>query len=594
MYWSHQFKKIFIAISFILWFILLVFEVKVNVIRKLKSYELSLLDIVRETEQKIQRLEDVLVYARNIFIETDDIVHHQENVLKDFSYDQKSKTGFSSVDLQSKGVVTFKGALFTKLNQEIIARSFLLEKIFSPAYKNFKNIPWFYLTTENMLYLYPWISPQDFFYDEIKIGQKEFFQKTRPQNNPERKFILTNPYLDEAGKGPMFTASLPIYLHDQFVGSLSADILLRDFSKFQEILSDHKKTELLILNKDGFKIAPFNDGQNDNQLDQYSLELIYRIDQFYYFNHFSLSHFLFDFVHEAYFKISGLSYPLDYYIKIDRLTFFIELFLNLRISILFFFILLFMFVFHFLYSSFNLEKEKDKVYRNKLLSLAEMSAGIAHEINNPLTVIKGRSELALKKINSEDELDREYLKNSFEKVHVSVERISKIIRALKSFSREGTLDPMIPVALKTIIDDSLLLSESKLKSHNVKLNVEDPPQVLVHCRAFQIVQIFINLINNSIDAMEVIEEDRRELSIKFIIVENSLEVYVSDAGFGIPNSIVQRMFDPFYTSKEVDKGTGLGLSISKKIALEHGGDLIYAKDKVHTTFVLKLICSKDL
>jgi C4-dicarboxylate-specific signal transduction histidine kinase len=233
----------------------------------------------------------------------------------------------------------------------------------------------------------------------------------------------------------------------------------------------------------------------------------------------------------------------------------------------------------------NLKNEADNIQKNKLLSLAEMSGGIAHEINNPLTVILGRANQTLKKIDQPDYTKKE-IANNLEKIVFSAERISKIITTLKNFSRSDQSQPMQMVKLERIINESLLLCENRIHNESTSLNIDFIPNAELKCHAYQIIQILINLINNSFDATTHLEE--KWIHISFETNEDFIKIIITDSGNGIPKENYNKIFEPFFTTKPINFGTGLGLSISKKIAMSHKGDLIYDQQNKHTCFILKL------
>ena len=116
--------------------------------------------------------------------------------------------------------------------------------------------------------------------------------------------------------------------------------------------------------------------------------------------------------------------------------------------------------------------------------------------------------------------------------------------------------------------------------------IEPIPKVLLPGRAVQLSQVILNLLNNSFDAMETVED--KFVEIKFIKTQTHFSILISDSGPGIPGDIASRIFNPFFTTKEVGKGTGLGLSIAKGIIEDHQGELSLHQGGARTTFEIKL------
>lgn len=235
-------------------------------------------------------------------------------------------------------------------------------------------------------------------------------------------------------------------------------------------------------------------------------------------------------------------------------------------------------------NSMALERAK-MVQSSKLATLGEMAGGIAHEINNPLTIINGKAKQIKRLIDSRD-VDFERVRTELIKIESTTERIAKIIRGLRSFSRNADADPMEKTKLKQILDDTLELCRERFKNHSIDLEINCSEEILLECRPSQISQILINLLSNSSDAIENLPE--KWVSLHVQDHGESILISVTDSGTGIPSSIVERMMNPFFTTKEVGKGTGLGLSISKGIAQDHHGRLKYDPSSRNTRFILEL------
>ena len=221
----------------------------------------------------------------------------------------------------------------------------------------------------------------------------------------------------------------------------------------------------------------------------------------------------------------------------------------------------------------------------RLSSLGQMAGGVAHEINNPLAIIKGKATVIRRKLESQN-IDLGNNLRDFDLIESTVDRIAKIIKGLKNYSRNAENDPFETVNAQALISDTLELCNNKLSSRSIQIKINCNENQIVECRPAQISQILLNLISNSIDAIESL--DKKWIEINVSEFNNSVIFAISDSGTGINPSIVEKMMNPFYTTKPVGKGTGLGLSISKGIADVHGGSLKYMPNQQHTTFVLDL------
>ena len=222
----------------------------------------------------------------------------------------------------------------------------------------------------------------------------------------------------------------------------------------------------------------------------------------------------------------------------------------------------------------------------KLASLGEMASGIAHEINNPLAIIQGKS-FTIRRMIEKNNLDVEKLKINLEKIENTTERISKIVRGLKTFSRNNNdKESMKEVSLHKILNDCLDLCSEKFKSNLFDLRVDLGVDVNIDCREIEISQVIINLLGNAFDASK--DNSEKWICLKSDVVGNFCKISVTDSGGGISLELLEKIMQPFFTTKEVGKGTGLGLSISKGIIESHKGQLYYDKDSKNTRFVVEI------
>lgn len=209
--------------------------------------------------------------------------------------------------------------------------------------------------------------------------------------------------------------------------------------------------------------------------------------------------------------------------------------------------------------------------KSKLATLGEMAGGIAHEINNPITVISSLNRIILKSVESGN-YDIEKIKKYTSDIENTVVRISKIISGLRNVSRDASQEEYGEFCLGDVLEDVLPLVTEKFRNNNVLLKVDlNSPEYSFKfpCRRIQLSQVFLNLLNNSFDALETF--DNKWIEIKCIMDEKSLKLKFIDSGTGIPRQLQEKIFQPFFTTKEIGKGTGLGLSLSNSIISNHGG-----------------------
>lgn len=256
----------------------------------------------------------------------------------------------------------------------------------------------------------------------------------------------------------------------------------------------------------------------------------------------------------------------------------------------------------------QLKESQEKVKYNhaqlvesaRLASLGEMAGGVAHEVNNPLTVIVIHSEKLKKQVNecliarsslgdheTPPVKKMQEMKESIEKIEATARRISKIISGLKTMSRNGNQDPFVSCTLGKVIEDALSLCQQKAKNANIDIQIQSQHlEQNMFCRPVQISQVFLNLLINAFHAVEEVEN--KWVRIQSEIQNKKLLIKVSDSGKGISEENKNKVFDPFFTTKVTGQGTGLGLSISRGIMQGHNGNLVLFSRSNPTTFMMEL------
>jgi signal transduction histidine kinase len=199
----------------------------------------------------------------------------------------------------------------------------------------------------------------------------------------------------------------------------------------------------------------------------------------------------------------------------------------------------------------------------KLASIGLLSAGVAHEINTPLTGISSYVQILQKK------LARSHHSQILEKIEAQTERVARIIKNLLNFARNPSDSSFHKVNLQENLQEILSLIDYKLKTMNINLELKLSPVKSIWAEGGRLQQVFINIILNAIDAMP----DGGALKIELSQTNNQAVMKIEDTGTGIKDQHLPHIFDPFFTTKGVGKGTGLGLSISYAIIKEHEGNI---------------------
>ncbi len=226
------------------------------------------------------------------------------------------------------------------------------------------------------------------------------------------------------------------------------------------------------------------------------------------------------------------------------------------------------------------------VQSGKLASIGELAAGVAHELNQPLMIIRGHAQLTQRNI-AKGNIKIDTISKQLEPIERNTKRMMSIIDHLRTFSRQSKAE-FHPVDINQVIEDSFLMIGEQLRLRNIAVEKNLGHQLpSISGETNQLEQVFLNLITNARDAItdraqDTPPEEGRE---DHIIITTQLsktndeyvEILFEDSGAGIPEKDQGNIFDPFYTTKEVGKGTGLGLSISYGIISDHGGKIDIAR-----------------
>ncbi len=216
----------------------------------------------------------------------------------------------------------------------------------------------------------------------------------------------------------------------------------------------------------------------------------------------------------------------------------------------------------------ELKKNQNMVLQSeKLASLGTITAGIAHELKNPLTYIITASQILVSKWN-----DPEFRQSALTLLPAEAERMRIIVEGILGFSRNKELS-LEPVEIKEVIKKVLALLSYELKKNHIELKEEFNHAIKVNGDQNRLIQVFMNLINNAIQA---IGEKGGIVTISTRDTDDVTEINIADSGPGIPKDKLQKIFEPFYTTKE--SGTGLGLAIIKKYVDEHHGEVKVASE----------------
>jgi len=221
------------------------------------------------------------------------------------------------------------------------------------------------------------------------------------------------------------------------------------------------------------------------------------------------------------------------------------------------------------------------VQSEKLASIGQLVGGAAHEINNPLTAILGYSELL-----ADDPTVNDKTRNLAEKIREQARRTRALVNNLLSFARQTPSERRSPLDINTIVNTSAQFRRFDLRGQNIRIEVQTSTGIPeVRADMNQLLQVFSNIINNAVDAMQ--DSGGGVLTVRTLFEKGNVVILFSDTGPGMRNP--QRVFDPFYTTKPVGKGTGLGLSICYGLIGDQGGQIsCYNRPEGGATFRIEL------
>lgn len=220
---------------------------------------------------------------------------------------------------------------------------------------------------------------------------------------------------------------------------------------------------------------------------------------------------------------------------------------------------------------------------SRLSALGEMSAGIAHEINNPLAII----QMACEQFLDAPEMPHDRAVSILRRSQNAAMRIGRIVTGLRTYARDGSLDDVAPSELGAIVTDTLVLCENRFRQRGIDLRVGAVPEgTTLECNAVQVSQILMNLLGNAMDSVASLQD--AWVRMDFDVSADWVVVRVTDCGARLSPEVAQRVMQPFFTTKPVGQGTGLGLPISLGIAEAHGGRLYLDSNCENVSFVLEL------
>jgi histidine kinase len=242
----------------------------------------------------------------------------------------------------------------------------------------------------------------------------------------------------------------------------------------------------------------------------------------------------------------------------------------------------------------QLMAQRQLIQASKMATLGEMATGVAHELNQPLSVIKTASSFIKRKVEKKEPLEEGILKTMAEEIDSHVDRAEKIINHMREFGRKSEVAKE-KLQVNEILKRSLDFFKQQLKLRGIEVVEKlDERLPLILADSNRLEQIFINLLINARDAIERkweqgdLKGENKRITLQTCFEQEMVTIRVTDNGTGIPEAILERIFEPFFTTKKVGKGTGLGLSISYGIVRDYDGTIkVESKEGEGATFTIR-------
>ena len=234
------------------------------------------------------------------------------------------------------------------------------------------------------------------------------------------------------------------------------------------------------------------------------------------------------------------------------------------------------------------KKRQESIEHARMGTLVDMAGSVAHEINNPLTIILGWVQLLNNSVQKGS--PKEKILVGLDNIFQSVLRVESVVRGLSAFAKEGGSEEVKDLSIQEVLQTTLSICQTTLNDMGISFVSEDfKSDVVIKGREGMFIQVFFNLIKNSMEAIKNLEE--RWIKINFEINNKELRIFFTDSGDGIPKEIQSKIMIPFFTTHEMEKGEaaiGLGLSVCKGIIEEHGGAFSLNPEAKNTQFIISL------
>ncbi|MDA8792126.1 PAS domain-containing protein [Bacteriovoracaceae bacterium] len=233
------------------------------------------------------------------------------------------------------------------------------------------------------------------------------------------------------------------------------------------------------------------------------------------------------------------------------------------------------------------EQSRVNMNQSRLAAIGELSSGVGHEINNPLAIVCGYTKKMMKLVEK-NKLNADELTTILNKQEAASDRIAKIVESLRAFSRKDA-EQMKPFSLNNSINQTQNLVREMYQKDSIEL-INESPEENIYINGFEgrIQQVLMNLLTNSRDALREVSRENKFIKVNVKVIDDIVALSVTDNGSGVDKEIQSKIFNNFFTTKEVGVGGGIGLALSADIIKQHHGRIEYNKLSENTEFVIHL------
>ncbi len=236
------------------------------------------------------------------------------------------------------------------------------------------------------------------------------------------------------------------------------------------------------------------------------------------------------------------------------------------------------------------KREKKLAVSSRFASMNVLCRCISDEINDPMAMINNFNKKLGKITNISENNDLTYIKDTVDNIDIMINKVSSVVKNMQSLVQNSTMGRINNINITDLLDNGMNFVKEKLQRENINLIIENKllTDLTIDCHTSLVTEALLNLLYNSIDALTINKHDEKWIKIEIVELDENIRISVIDCGNGIHADIVDRIFDPYFSTKENYGGHGLGLTVSRSFIEDHNGTLEFDKSQKHTCFNITL------